>query len=70
MNKDEIKGKITQAKGTLKEKAGEVTDDPELQAKGAAEQGKGRVQEGFGAAKRKVSETIEDITDGDEKKSA
>jgi uncharacterized protein YjbJ (UPF0337 family) len=66
MNKDELKGKVNQAKGTAKQKAGELTDDPELQAKGAAERAGGKVQEGFGAAKRKVSEAIEEVTDQDE----
>jgi uncharacterized protein YjbJ (UPF0337 family) len=65
MNKDEIKGKVKAAKGEIKEKAGEVMDDPELQAKGIADQGAGRVQEGFGAAKRKASDAIEDLTDDD-----
>ena len=63
MNKDEIKGKVNEAKGAVKQKAGEAMDDPELQAKGAAERAAGKVQEGFGAAKRKVSEAIENVTD-------
>jgi uncharacterized protein YjbJ (UPF0337 family) len=66
MNKDELKGKARAAKGKVKEKAGELMDDPELQVEGAAEQAAGRVQEGFGAAKRKVSDAIEDLTDKDE----
>jgi uncharacterized protein YjbJ (UPF0337 family) len=65
MNKDELKGKVKQAKGKIKEEAGELIDDPELQAKGIAEQGAGQVQEGFGAAKRKASDAIEDLTDDD-----
>jgi uncharacterized protein YjbJ (UPF0337 family) len=68
MNKDELKGKAKQAKGTVKEKAGELTDSPDLQAEGAVDRAGGKVQEGFGAAKRKVSEGIEDITDGDEER--
>jgi uncharacterized protein YjbJ (UPF0337 family) len=59
MNKDELKGKARQIKGSAKEKAGEFLDEPELQAEGAADQATGKVQEGFGAAKRKVSEGIE-----------
>ena len=65
MNKDELKGKVKDAKGKIKEKAGELMDDPELQGKGIAEQGAGRIQEGFGAAKRKVSDAIDDATDED-----
>ena len=65
MNKDEFKGKANQLKGRAKEKAGELTDDPELQGEGLADQAKGKVQEGLGAAKRKLSEGIEEIRDED-----
>ena len=65
MNKDELKGKANQLKGRAKEKAGELTDDPELQCEGLADQAKGKVQEGLGAAKRKLSEGIEEIRDED-----
>lgn len=67
MNKDELKGKVKQAKGAIKEKAGELTDDPELQAEGMADKATGKVQEGFGAAKRKVSDAIEDLADDHDK---
>jgi uncharacterized protein YjbJ (UPF0337 family) len=63
MNKDELKGKANQLKGAAKQKAGELTDSPELQGEGVADRAKGKVQEGFGAAKRKVSEGIERATD-------
>ena len=69
MNKDELKGKLKQAKGKVKEKTGELIDDPELQAKGVADQAAGRVQEGFGTAKRKVSDAVEDLTDGTTRRS-
>jgi uncharacterized protein YjbJ (UPF0337 family) len=61
MNRDEIEGKVEQAKGKLKKAAGQVTDDPELQDEGAADEAAGEVQEKFGRGKRKVGETIEDI---------
>lgn len=35
-NKDEVEGKWEQAKGYVKDKTGEVTNDPELEAEGAA----------------------------------
>ena len=60
MDKDEIKGKFHRAKGAAKEKVGEVTDNASLEAEGAAENLSGQVQEGFGAAKRKVRESLED----------
>jgi uncharacterized protein YjbJ (UPF0337 family) len=60
-NRDEVKGKLDQAKGSVKETVGRVTNDPDLEAEGDADRTKGKVQEGFGTAKRKVGEAIEDI---------
>jgi uncharacterized protein YjbJ (UPF0337 family) len=62
MDKDEIKGKLNRAKGSVKETAGDLTDNPDLKAEGAADKLKGNAQEAFGAAKRKVKDTVEDIT--------
>jgi len=60
-NKDEVKGKVEQAVGTVKEKAGRVLGDRKLEDEGSSEHAKGELREGFGTAKRKVGETIEDI---------
>ena len=60
-NKDEMKGKIDQVKGGLKEKAGRALDDPNLRDKGEAERAGGEVREGYGKAKRKIGEAIEDV---------
>ena len=60
-NKDEIKGKYEQAKGGLKEKAGKVLNDRELEGEGQAENAGGHVREGYGKVKRKVGEAIEDV---------
>lgn len=60
-NKDEVKGKLDQAKGAVKETVGRVTNDRDLEAEGSADRTGGKVQEGFGTAKRKVGEAIEDI---------
>jgi uncharacterized protein YjbJ (UPF0337 family) len=63
MNKDEIKGKAEKAKGYIKDKAGELIDDPELEAKGEAERAGGELREGYGKAKRKVGEAVDKLTD-------
>jgi uncharacterized protein YjbJ (UPF0337 family) len=63
MNKDEIKGKAEKAKGYVKDKAGELIDDPELEAEGEAERAGGELREGYGKAKRKVGEAIDKLTD-------
>jgi uncharacterized protein YjbJ (UPF0337 family) len=63
MDRDEIKGKVEKAKGYVKEKAGEITDDPTLEAEGKIDRASGAVRESFGKAKRKVKEGIEEIAD-------
>jgi uncharacterized protein YjbJ (UPF0337 family) len=37
--------KVTQAKGKIKKKAGQVTDDPDLEAEGQAEESKGDLKQ-------------------------
>jgi uncharacterized protein YjbJ (UPF0337 family) len=61
LNNDEIEGKFDQAKGAVKDKVGEATGDRDLETEGEADRASGNVQEGFGTARRKVGETIEDI---------
>ena len=60
-NRDEVEGKWDQAKGAVKETVGRTVDDRDLEAEGSADRTGGKVQEGFGTAKRKVGEAIEDI---------
>jgi uncharacterized protein YjbJ (UPF0337 family) len=63
MNRDEIKGKAEKAKGYVKDKAGEILNNPELEAEGEIEHATGTVRENFGKAKRKVREGIEDVAE-------
>lgn len=63
MNKDEMKGKAEQAKGYIKDKAGELTDNPDLEAEGEAERAAGKLREGYGTAKRKVGEAVDETLD-------
>ena len=58
-SKDEIRGKAKQATGRAKDKVGEWTRDPDLEAEGEVERAEGELQEDYGRAKRKVGETIE-----------
>ena len=62
-NKDEIKGNFDQAKGQVKETVGRAIDDRDLESEGNADQAGGKIREGFGTARRKVGEAIEDIGD-------
>lgn len=63
MDRDEIKGKAEQAKGYVKEKAGELTDNADLEAEGKVDRATGAAREGFGRAKRNVKEGIEELAD-------
>jgi uncharacterized protein YjbJ (UPF0337 family) len=60
-NKDELEGKLDQAKGAAKETVGRAINDRDLESEGNADRTGGKVQEGFGQARRKVGEAIEDI---------
>jgi uncharacterized protein YjbJ (UPF0337 family) len=60
-NKDELEGKGDQIKGRAKQAWGDITDDERLHDEGVADEAAGNVEEGFGRARRKVGEAIEDI---------
>jgi uncharacterized protein YjbJ (UPF0337 family) len=66
MNRDELKGKAEKAKGYVKEEAGEMLNDPELEAEGKAERAGGKLREGFGKAKEKVSDVADKIVGDDD----
>ena len=50
--KDEIEGKVHEVKGGVKEKAGQLTNNPDLEAEGIDEKIGGKVQEKFGQVKK------------------
>ena len=62
-NHDEVVGKWEQTKGWVKDKAGEITNDPDLEAKGEAQRAKGETQETWGKVKRGVGDTIDAVGD-------
>jgi uncharacterized protein YjbJ (UPF0337 family) len=57
-NKDEIKGKGKRIKGANKDKVGEVTNNPSLEAECEAERREGKVQEKVGKVRRKVGMVV------------
>lgn len=61
-NKNEAKGKIEQAKGSVKQVLGQAVGAPKLKAAGQRQEIKGMIQEGYGTAQRKVGAVIEDIS--------
>jgi len=60
-NKDEIKGKGKQISGAIKDKTGELTKSPKLEARGEAERSIGKLQETSGKARRKTGEAIQKV---------
>ena len=50
--KDKVEGTFHEAKGKVKEVAGEITDNPNLEAKGKSEKIAGKVQEKIGQVKK------------------
>jgi uncharacterized protein YjbJ (UPF0337 family) len=50
--KDELAGKIHEAKGAVKEKAGQVIGHPDLEAEGAGERIAGKVQKKIGQVEK------------------
>lgn len=62
-NRNEVEGKLDQAKGKVKETVGRVINDRDLEREGQADHASGKIEEGFGKARRKVGEAIEDVGD-------
>ena len=54
MNKDQVKGRVEEAKGKVKEIAGKTVGSKRLEAEGDAEQVAGNVQKTYGDAKADV----------------
>jgi len=59
MNKDQVKGRVEEAKGSVKETTGKVVGNPNLQNQGTADKAAGKVQAGYGDAKEKVKDAID-----------
>jgi uncharacterized protein YjbJ (UPF0337 family) len=63
MNQDELNGKADKLKGKAKQAWGDVTNNERLHDEGVADEASGNVQEGFGKARRKVGEALDDVAD-------
>ena len=50
--KDEIEGKVHEVKGKIKEKAGQLTNNPDLEAEGQGEKIGGKVQKKIGQVEK------------------
>jgi uncharacterized protein YjbJ (UPF0337 family) len=61
MNKDQVEGRATQAKGDIKEAAGKLLGNQKLQGEGLVDQAKGKTQAVYGDAKEQVRKGIDRI---------
>ena len=64
INKNEAAGKAEQLKGAAKEKVGEWTNDPDLEAEGEVDQATGKVRETAGKVQHKADDVIDDVKKG------
>lgn len=58
MNKDQVKGRVDQSTGKVKEVAGKLLGNDRLQTEGKAEQVKGKVQAGYGDVKENAKDKL------------
>jgi uncharacterized protein YjbJ (UPF0337 family) len=56
-NKDQVRGRIKEAKGKIKEVAGKLLGDRTLQARGKSQTTLGKAQAKFGDVKQRVKES-------------
>ena len=61
MNNDQVKGRIDQAIGKVKEETGDLLNDKELENKGRGEKNAGKVQAEVGNVKEKVKDGIDKL---------
>ncbi len=58
MNQDQVKGRVGEAKGTVKEAAGRVTGNTELEGRGKVEKVAGKVRKNLGDFQEDVKEEL------------
>ena len=52
--KDEIAGRVHEVKGSIKEKVGELTNDPDLEGEGIGEKIAGKIQKKIGQVEKVI----------------
>jgi uncharacterized protein YjbJ (UPF0337 family) len=60
MNKDQVDGRVKEAKGTIKQVAGQLVGNEKLEAKGTAQKIVGKAQAKFGDTKQDVKDATKD----------
>lgn len=57
MNKDQMKGRVKEIKGTIKEVTGKAVGNKDLESKGDIQKTAGKVQAGYGDLKKNIGKT-------------
>jgi uncharacterized protein YjbJ (UPF0337 family) len=58
MNKDQLKGRVEELKGSIKEATGKLVGDDTLEAKGIIEKKVGKAQEKVGDLKQNIRDSL------------
>lgn len=61
MNKDQVQGRVEQAKGAVKETTGKVVGNDRLRAEGKLDKTGGKIQSGVGDVKEKVKDAVDKL---------
>jgi uncharacterized protein YjbJ (UPF0337 family) len=61
MNKDQVQGRVDQAKGAVKDAAGKAVGNDRLQAEGKLDKASGKIQSGVGDTKEKVKDAVDKL---------
>ena len=59
INKDQVEGRVEEAKGTVKEVTGKILDDKSMEIEGNIQKNVGKVQSGYGDLKKDIKDTSE-----------
>jgi uncharacterized protein YjbJ (UPF0337 family) len=60
-NEQQNEGRMEQARGTIKETVGDLTDNERMQREGEYDKAKGNIREGVGDLREDVDRTVDDL---------
>jgi uncharacterized protein YjbJ (UPF0337 family) len=61
MNKDQVKGRVEEAKGNLKESTGKAVGNPDLEAEGTLDKAAARCRRTTATPRKRVKDAIDKI---------
>jgi uncharacterized protein YjbJ (UPF0337 family) len=63
MNKDQVKGRVEEATGKMKEAAGRATGNPDLEDRGTVQKVGGKAQKAYGDVKEDLKKDLRSDSD-------